>query len=239
MTDTKPNQIVAIVVAGGVGKRMGAEMPKQFLDLAGEPILFHSLRAFDSHPEVDSLCVVVDAAHHGMMTSEEPWTALKKPLILANSGSERADSVRNGLVAVKGIASIVLIHDAARPLVTAEMIDDTLAQARQGNGGIVARPISDTVKEAGELGMITQTRDRNGLWMAETPQTFPFDLIWRAHELVTEQGLTITDDAQAVELMQRPVALCPAKSPNLKITQPDDLIVAEAILRARDGVRAR
>jgi 2-C-methyl-D-erythritol 4-phosphate cytidylyltransferase len=135
-------------------------------------------------------------------------------------------------------AQIVLVHDAARPLVTAAMIDSTLEQARLGQGGIVARPVHETVKVVGDNGIIVNTSDRRLLWIAETPQAFPFDLLWRAHEHVLSEGLAVTDDAQAVEALGLPVAVCPAVTANPKITVPSDLTLAEAALAARAEVPA-
>ncbi|MBN1477362.1 2-C-methyl-D-erythritol 4-phosphate cytidylyltransferase [Candidatus Sumerlaeota bacterium] len=234
------DQIIAITVAGGVGRRMASETPKQFLPLDGKPLLLHSLEVFDRHPAITAQCVVLDPAYHAMVRSEAPWTSLSKPLILAEPGAERADSVRSALRAVKGQAAIVLIHDAARPLLIAAMIDATLAHARQGRGAIIARPVAETVKRADGEQRIAETVDRRDLWIAETPQTFPFDLIWRAHESAVAQGLVLTDDAQAVEALGEPVALCPAESPNPKITVAQDLGVVETLLRGRgEGAVAR
>ncbi len=236
---TDAGRTVAIVVAGGVGRRMGSPTPKQFLPLAGQPVLWHSLRVFDEHPAVDALAVALDEAHHETLRTEAPWTSLTKPLTLAAAGAERADSVRSALASVRGAAEVVLIHDAARPLVTARMIDETLAHARQGRGAIVARPASDTVKRVDEEQQIAETVDRAALWLAETPQTFPFDLLWRALEGARERGLAVTDDAQAVEAMGERVVVCPAATPNPKITRPEDLALVEALLASRSEVAAR
>jgi 2-C-methyl-D-erythritol 4-phosphate cytidylyltransferase len=234
------DQIIAITVAGGVGRRMASETPKQFLPLDGKPLLMHSLEVFDRHPAIGAQCVVLDPAYHAMIHTEAPWTSLSKPLILTEPGTERADSVRSGLRAVRDQAAIVLIHDAARPLLTSAMIDSTLAHAREGRGAIVARPVAETVKRADAGQRIAETVDRRDLWIAETPQTFPFELIWRAHERAESQGLALTDDAQAVEALGESVALCPAESPNPKITVAQDLGVVEALLRSRgEGAVAR
>jgi 2-C-methyl-D-erythritol 4-phosphate cytidylyltransferase len=233
INESTPPRVAGIVVAGGLGKRMGSPTPKQFLSLAGKPMLLHSLEIFDRHPGVDVLCVVADPAYHTVFQREAPWTSLAKPLILAEAGRERADSVRSGLAAMRGRADIVLIHDGARPLVTAAMIDATLAEARRGRGAITARPVSDTVKRSADGGRIAETLDRRHLWLAETPQAFPFELIWRAHELARERGVSVTDDAQAVEMLGGEVVLCPAATPNAKVTAPEDLAVAEALMQAR------
>jgi 2-C-methyl-D-erythritol 4-phosphate cytidylyltransferase len=234
------DQIIAITVAGGVGRRMAAETPKQFLLLDGKPLLLHSLAVFDRHPAITAQCVVLEPAHHAMIHTEAPWTSLTKPLILAEPGAERADSVRSALRAVSERAKIVLIHDAARPLLTAAMIDATLTHARGGRGAIIARPVAETVKRANSGLGIAETVDRRDLWIAETPQTFPFDLIWHAHESAVAKGLTLTDDAQAVEALSESVALCSAESPNPKITVAQDLGVVEALLRSRgEGAVAR
>jgi 2-C-methyl-D-erythritol 4-phosphate cytidylyltransferase len=228
-----PSETIAVVVAGGAGTRMGSVTPKQFLPLQGQPLLFHSLAAFDRHAAVDALCVVIDSAFHTALREEEPWCTLANPRILAEPGEERADSVRSGLKAIQGRALFVVVHEAARPLVTAEMIDETLRQARLGRGGVTARRVTDTVKCVGEGDIVIETVDRRMLWAAQTPQAFPFDLLWRAHAHVVEKGLSVTDDAQALEALGKPVAICPATTPNPKITLPEDLISAEALLAKR------
>ncbi|NUP90060.1 MAG: 2-C-methyl-D-erythritol 4-phosphate cytidylyltransferase [Candidatus Sumerlaeia bacterium] len=250
-----PGKAFALVVAGGVGKRIGSETPKQFLPLRGKPLLWHSLTVFDAHPEVSGICVVVDERWHGTLMTAEPWTSLTKPLLLALPGQERSDSVRNGLKGIReslsaapergdptspwaaahprGDGALVLIHDAARPLVTARMISKSLALARAHGGAILARPVPETVKRADSGGTIESTIDRRGLWIAETPQTFVLDLIWRAHQEAHAAGVHLTDDAQAVERLGEPVLLCSAETPNPKVTVPEDLVYVEALMRQR------
>jgi 2-C-methyl-D-erythritol 4-phosphate cytidylyltransferase len=239
LNEPTSHHATALIVAGGVGKRMGSETPKQFLPLLGRPLLWHSLSAFDAHPEVTGLCVAVDARWHEMLRTEEPWTQLSKPVLLAPPGQERADSVRNGLEAIReaastalqrGIEHFVLIHDAARPLVTARMISETLALARRHGGAIVARPVRETVKRTDSSDVIQSTVERRGLWIAETPQTFAFDLIWRAHQEAHSLGLHLTDDAQAVEHLGEIVRISPAESPNPKVTVPEDLVYVEWLM---------
>lgn len=229
---------VAIVVAGGVGRRMGGGAPKQFRPLAGKPMLLHSLEVFDRHPGIDAVCVVADVTHHGALRAEAPWTGLSKPLVLAAAGPERADSVRSGLEAVRGRARWVVVHDAARPLVTGRMIDDVLAVARRTEAAIVARAVAETVKRVGEDGLIIETLDRRRVWLAETPQAFGWDLLARALEEARRRAVAVTDDAQAVELLGLPVAIVAAATPNPKVTVPADWALAEWLLRARAGEAA-
>lgn len=221
---------------------MGSETPKQFLPLRGKPLLWHSLTVFDAHPEVSGICVVVDERWHGTLMTAEPWTSLTKPLLLALPGQERSDSVRNGLKGIReslsaaperGDGPLVLIHDAARPLVTERMVSKSLALARAHGGAILARPVPETVKRADSGGTIESTIDRRGLWIAETPQAFVLDLIWRAHQEAHAAGVHLTDDAQAVERLGEPVLLCSAETPNPKVTVPEDLVYVEALMRQR------
>jgi 2-C-methyl-D-erythritol 4-phosphate cytidylyltransferase len=233
--DIAPERTFALVVAGGVGKRMGTDTPKQFLPLAGHPVLFHCLSLFDAHPSVGGLCVVLDPLYHDMLRGETPWNTLKIPLVLADAGAERADSVRSGLEALRGQCDAVLIHDAARPLVSSAMIDALLEHVHQGRGAIIARPIHETVKRVDESGLIEGTIDRQALWLAETPQAFLFEDILAAHESARTAGSLLTDDAQAFELVDREVAVVPTQTPNPKITQVDDLAQAEMLIRRRES----
>lgn len=232
-------RVVALVVAAGEGRRMGAGVPKQLLPLAGKPVLLHSLAAFDRHPQVDALCVAARPAYHSMLRLEKPWTDLHKELLVVSGGNERSDSVWNALEALEGRAGVVIIHDGVRPLVTEQMISATLAHALEGRGAIIALPVSDTVKVVGEDGFIDRTLDRSRLWLAQTPQAFPYEMIHDAHRRAREQGLALTDDAQAAENAGYDVAVVRAMSLNLKITRPEDLAIAEAFIRAQETARSK
>lgn len=228
-----PRSVGVVVVAAGQGTRLGGE-PKQFRSLAGVPLLLRTLRPFLSHPEVGTVVCVLppdDAA-------EPPdWLArlAGDRLQIAAGGAERADSVRAGLALLVPEESVVLIHDGARPFPSRTVIDAVIAAARSGVAAIAAVPVTDTVKEqvpASDPPMVGRTVPRTGLWRAQTPQGFPRDLLERAH---AEAAGTVTDDAMVIEGLGLPVRLIADSPLNLKVTTPDDFLVAEALAARGEG----
>jgi 2-C-methyl-D-erythritol 4-phosphate cytidylyltransferase len=228
-----PRDVGVIVVAAGRGVRFGGSVPKQYCELAGVPMLLRALRPFASHPEVAHVVVVLPAAD-----------AVKPPGFLADltggnlsivaGGAERRDSVAQGLAAVPAGCSVILVHDAARPLVDRAIIDGVIAAARGGVGAVPAIPIGDTVKEAGgtEAGAprVLRTVPREHLWLAQTPQGFPRALLEAAHARAHTGGAQPTDDAMLLEQMGAPVVLVPGSRQNLKVTTDADLLLAERML---------
>ena len=231
----------AIVLAAGSGKRMGSEKPKQFLDLCGEPVLYWTLEAFEKSC-VDAVVVVV--------SSEETADYVRNAIVVKNGfnkagtivlgGEERYDSVWKGLCAIEDIAfggaEHVLIHDGARCLVTPAIIERTISDTRQFGSGVASMPVKDTIKRTDENGFSAETIDRNTLRQMQTPQTFLFQEIYEAYaELMkTEPRPKVTDDAEVLERMKgRKAYLSEGSYENLKLTTPEDLIVAEAILKKR------
>ena len=216
----------AIVVAGGAGRRMGGSLPKQYRELAGEPVLLHALRAFLEHPRVDAVVVVLPPADAAAPPS---WLSSLEVRVVAG-GAERADSVWNGLAAVSADVGTVLIHDGARPLVSAAVIDRVLEAVGPG-GAVAALPVTDTLKAEAPDGAIERTVDRSRLWQAQTPQGFPLELIREAHRRAREDGAVLTDDAAACERIGVRVRLVQGDPMNLKVTRDVDLAVADALLR--------
>lgn len=218
-----------IVVAAGRGARLGGA-PKQFRDIAGEPMLFRTLRPFLDHAEVHTVAVVLPAA---VVETPPPWLAgLAGPRVrLVAGGDERADSVRAGLAALPPMCATVLVHDGARPFPSPDVISAVIAGGRRGMGAIAALPVTDTLKEAAPQAdgsaLVRRTVPRAGLWRAQTPQGFPRELLERAHG---GRG-TATDDAQLVEQAGGAVMLVPDSPLNLKVTTGEDLLLAEAIAR--------
>lgn len=219
----------AVVVAGGSGRRIGGAVRKQYLEVGGIPVLLRAVLPFLHHPCIHQVVVVLppeDAA------APPAWLVPVPDRIVAG-GAERGDSVRNGLAAVGGDVDFVLVHDGARPFVTADVIDRVLAMAPRPS--IAAIPVTDTIKQVGDDGRITGTPDRALLWQAQTPQGFPRDGLLRAYDRAREDGAAATDDAALFERYVGPVRVVMGSYRNLKVTRPEDLVLAEALALAPGG----
>ena len=221
----------ALVPAAGSGRRFGGEVPKQYLRAAGKPLIGHALDALLSHPAVDGVVVALaadDARWPG-------WTSLHgKPVITCVGGGERADSVMAALKALPAhvaLDELLLVHDAARPNLHADDITKLIAAATDcDDGAILAAPVRDTLKRADAGQRITSTESRDGLWRALTPQAFRRDLLCRALAGAKVDGLVVTDEAMAVEILGRHPALVEGREDNLKVTTPADLALAKFLL---------
>lgn len=218
-------RVAAILPAGGIGARMGSEVPKQYLELAGQPILLRSLRRVMEHPRVEWVIVALPPADAG-----KPPFALPEGVHVVAGGPERTDSVRNALAVLPESADVVLIHDAARPLVPPELLDRALRAVAPDVGVTSALPVSDTLKRVDDGGRIMETVDRRGLWRAQTPQVFPRELILEAHRRAAADGVATTDDAELVERLGGRVIIVRGDPRNLKITRPEDVVLAERLL---------
>ena len=226
--------VAVVVPAGGSGTRMGNEIPKQFLQLGGVPLLIHALRVFESSKTIAEIVVVVPQDAITYCQQElVPQYALSKVSTVTAGGARRQDSVWNGLQAVDKRTKIVVVHDAVRPFVTGTMIEDVVDGARNHGAAIVAIPLHDTVKRAAPDGMIDATLDRQRLWSAQTPQAFDVESLREAHRSSQESGAEATDDAFLVERIGRRVAIVNGSPDNIKVTRPEDLVRGEAILRLR------
>jgi 2-C-methyl-D-erythritol 4-phosphate cytidylyltransferase len=200
--------------------------PKQYLELEGEPILLRALRPFLAHPAIGATVVVLPPAD-----LEDPPAWLRAlPVVLAAGGAERADSVWNGLRRVPAECGAVLIHDGARPFVTAALIERVLERAWEG-GTVPAIPVTDTVKEVDAERRIVSTPDRARLWQAQTPQGFPLSTLLAVYERAREEGVLATDDAALCERFGLPVHVVEGEPENIKITRPLDLVLAGALAR--------
>jgi 2-C-methyl-D-erythritol 4-phosphate cytidylyltransferase len=218
----------AVIVAGGSGRRFGAEVPKQYLLLAGEPVLLHTVRAFETHPSIHSVVVVLPPAD---ADAPPRWLRETGARIVAG-GEERGDSVWNGLCAAHA-AEVILIHDGARPLVSHDVIDRVIAAVTPDTGAIAAIPVADTLKQVGAEHVIAATQPRAGLWQAQTPQAFPRTMILDVYRDARNNGVIGTDDASLCEHFGRRVRVVDGSAFNLKVTRPDDLHIAEALLRVQ------
>lgn len=220
---------IALIVAGGSGRRFGAQRPKQYHDLLGKPVLRRTVEAFLRHPGIDGVQVVIDPACRALYDVAVAGLDLPDPV---TGGASRQDSVRNGLERLAGQApDRVLIHDAARPLVDAATISAVIAALDTHPGAIAAVPVADTLKRSGDglaKGLVAATVDRSALWRAQTPQGFRFPEILAAHRAAA--GLELTDDAAVAERAGLPVALVPSREENFKVTTQDDLTRAGQML---------
>ena len=225
MTSTRGGTRIGVVIpAAGEGRRMGGRK-KPFLSLRGEPILAHALRPFLAHPGVTAVRVALapEDAADGF-----PWLHRLDPRVaIVAGGATRAASVRAGLEALADV-DVVLVHDAARPLVTRAIIDRCVAAADAGQGAVAGWPASDTLKEVDEARRVRATPDRSRIWHAQTPQAFPAALLRRAYQ--AWDGREATDDATLVERAGGTVVMVEGSATNLKVTRPEDLAVAEAFL---------
>ena len=227
--------VVAVILAAGKGDRMGGSVPKQYLELAGRPILAHTLEAFDRAPSIDAIVIVTNDEEVIRDTVLEKWP-VSKPVIFAEGGKERQDSVWNALTAI-GSCEIVAIHDGVRPLVQIPVIEHSISVARQFGAAVAGMPSKDTIKVIDEQGFSVNTPDRNRLWLTQTPQVFQFSLFLDAHRKAKQDGYLGTDDSSLVERTGHPVKLVEGGYDNIKITTPEDLIIAEQILKSRRGNR--
>jgi 2-C-methyl-D-erythritol 4-phosphate cytidylyltransferase len=219
---------VAILVAAGRGERMGQERPKAFLDLAGVPLLLRAARAFEAAPSVSRLIAVVPEAELG--EAKRLLTGLVKLRAIVAGGARRQDSVLAGLAAVPAdFDGVVLVHDAARPLVDVELVEAVAQQAAATGAALPVLPLVDTVKRV-RGGRVVETLDRAELSGAQTPQGFRAALLREACEAAARAGLAITDEAMAVERLGGPVHAVPGSPRNRKITTPEDLAWAEGVL---------
>lgn len=221
--------VAAILVAAGRGARMEADRPKAFLRLGGTTLLERALRAFTSHPGIGRVVVAVqDPAEAGRLLGPAA-----DGVLLVRGGEERQDSVRLALEALRpSDAEVVLVHDAARPLVPRVLIDAVIAAAAEHGAAIPVLPATETVKRLGEDGRIEATLPRGTLRLAQTPQGFRASVLREAHARAARDGFRGTDDAELVERTGIRPATLPGSPGNLKITTPRDLVLAESLLAA-------
>ena len=223
----------ALIPAAGMGKRMGASINKQYLHLDDRPILAHTLAVFEQSSDIDGICLVIPADEISYCHEEilKPYN-FEKIIGVVPGGKERQNSVMNGLEALKHFATpddVILIHDGVRPFVSPRLLCESISVARACDGALVAVPTKDTIKVA-RNNIVIDTPERGTLWQAQTPQTFQFDIIYQAHKLAEEAGFAGTDDASLVERLGGRVRIVEGDYRNIKITTPEDLVLAEAFL---------
>jgi 2-C-methyl-D-erythritol 4-phosphate cytidylyltransferase len=224
----------ALVPAAGSGSRLGAALPKQYLEIAGHPLLYHSLSVLARHPRIEQVFVVL--AQRDDRFARLDWRGLGarvEPLYCG--GETRATSVFNGLLAARDIidgSDWVLVHDAARPCLEREALDRLFAELETDEtGGLLAVPVADTLKRANRDSRVSSTEPRDNLWLAQTPQMFRYRLLIEA--LRATDPATVTDEARAIEGLGLKPRLVLGDTRNIKVTFQEDLAIAELILRSR------
>lgn len=219
-----------IIVAAGKSERMGPQVDKAFLTLGPKPVLAYSLVAFERCPDIDEVVLVVRKDRVEAARSMAQMFGCAKVKRVVAGGAQRQMSVSNGLAVAGEETTIVSVHDGARPCVTAQLISDTIKAAKRYGSGVAGVPITDTVKYVERGLKVTKTLDRSKLWAVQTPQSFKLDLLLKALAAVKKKGITVTDEAGAVERVSGDVHLVPAHLTNVKIATPDDLALASALL---------
>jgi 2-C-methyl-D-erythritol 4-phosphate cytidylyltransferase len=222
----------AVIPAAGAGRRMQGHLPKQYLPLAGKTVIEHTLVHFINHPHISGIVIALSPG-------DTHWPTLSvvsdKPLVLTEGGSERCHSVLNALLALSGTASDhdwALVHDAARPCLSRDDIDSLLQIASQHvTGGLLGIPVRDTIKRTTDDNEVESTVDRNGLWHAMTPQMFRIGELREAIQSALAAQQIVTDEASAMELSGKRPVMVEGNAGNLKITRPEDLILAEFYIR--------
>ncbi|MCL0080495.1 2-C-methyl-D-erythritol 4-phosphate cytidylyltransferase [Dehalococcoidia bacterium] len=225
-------KVGAVIAAAGQGQRMSG-VDKVFAELGGKPLLARVLDTFQECLVVDEIVLVLGEENlergRGLVGSHR-WP---KVTAICPGGERRQDSVKNGLQRLRDCRWVV-IHDGARPLVTSDLIERGLAEARESGAAVAAVPVKDTIKRVSRDGWVKETPERDSLWTVQTPQVFLFDLIFRAHQEITED---VSDDATMVERLGHRVKIYRGSYENIKVTTPEDLALAEVILRIKKAMR--
>ena len=221
-------KVSAIIPAAGMGIRMGSHIPKQFLSLAGKPVLHHTLSVLAQCSVVNEIILVV-SENEIEKAQQQFQDSLPKVTKIIEGGRERQDSVYNGLQSLDPEADIVVIHDGVRPFVSEDLIRETIEAAHKFGAAITAIPVSDTIKKVNEGGLVERTIDRNGLWRVQTPQAFQVSLLKEAFAKAQSDNFYGTDESALIEYLGREVKVIPGSEFNIKITRSEDLVLGETI----------
>jgi len=224
-----------IIPAAGQGKRMGGHVNKQLILLQGMPVIAHTLRIFQAAVNISDIILVCPPGEEEYYREEIITRyGITKPTDIVAGGKERQDSVHFGLSAIPDDCGYVMVHDGARPLATAQLVDRVASEVKYVGAVVTGVPVKDTVKRTDPEGHITQTLRREGLWSIQTPQAFRMEVLKKAHLLARTEGFYDTDDAALVERLGVGVRVVMGSYENIKITTPEDVIIADAILRRRE-----
>lgn len=215
-------RVAALIPAGGVGSRLGRRTPKQFLGLAGAPILTATVAHFRRHPGIAAVVVAVPAAHQGRARRTVGAASRRRTISVVAGGATRQESVWLALQATPPDVEVVVIHDAVRPFITRALIDAVVEAAEEAGAAICGLPVAETVKRVRDA-HVAETVDRTDLWIVQTPQAFRVELLREAHEKARRDGIVATDDAALVERLGHRVKVVRGLPGNLKITTADDL----------------
>ena len=230
-----PPTVVALIPAAGRGKRLGGGVPKQYQDVLGKPLLSHTLECFQQSSDVDAIVLIVHPEDQDTYAARVLEAGeFDKIRDVVDGGEERSDSVRAGLRATRDEDDIVLVHDGARPLVSAELIERVVRAAAQFGAAIPAIAVKDTVKEVAD-GVVVGTPPRGGLWAAQTPQGFRRALLLEAFDASPQTGSEVTDEASLVERLGAPVHIVEGDGANLKVTTAADLDTVEWSMLGQTG----
>jgi 2-C-methyl-D-erythritol 4-phosphate cytidylyltransferase len=223
---------IAIIAAAGAGTRMASDQPKQFLLLAGQPVILRTLQVFEECDSIDEVIVVLPAAESAGFLSLAGRYGVRKVTRVVPGGVTRADSVKRGLMAIRSAtAEIVAVHDGVRPFVTVDEINRTVAAAKSDGAAILVAPVTDTIKEISSTSIL-RSLDRGVLRRALTPQCFRYELLREAYQHADVNDPSLTDESALVEKSGRTVSVVEGSARNIKITTAEDLLIAEAILAA-------
>ena len=227
---------VAIIPAGGSGKRLGSDLAKQYLLLQGIPVLVRTLGVFQKSDVVQEMILVVPEKDLLFFRERfiEPY-GLTKVSMVVPGGKERQDSVRHGLRSMENPCDIVIVHDGVRPFVTPEMIVQVVSAAREFGAASIGVRAKDTIKQTSDADVVTATLPRGNLWQTQTPQAFRYEILCRAYEQAAGDNFYGTDDASLVERIGVNVRMIAGSAENMKITTPEDLRMAEALMKEKNG----
>ena len=219
-----------VIPAAGQGKRMKAGKNKLFLELSGVPIIVYTLRDFDEDPQCTGIILAINPDEEEIFANLIATYKLKKIKQLIPGGTERQQSVYNGIKVIDAETDIVLVHDGARPFIHHTLIKQLTEAAMTHGGAVLAVPVKDTIKKAAD-NIVVETVERSSLWAVQTPQAFRVPLLTKAHETADSEGFLGTDDASLLERINEPVIIIEGEYDNIKITTQEDLYFAEAILQ--------
>lgn len=228
-------QVGVVVVAAGRGTRMGGTVSKQYLPLAGKPVLVRTLEAFEAMDLVDTVVLVIGAGEEEQCREYLSSYGLRKVAAVMTGGAERQASVYKGLQALDPEVEWVLVHDGVRPFITEQETRACLEAAQAHGAAVLAVPVKDTVKIVGAGGRIESTPDRKTLWAIHTPQAFRLQELLAAHELAEREGFTGTDDAMLIERAGQPVYVVEGSYGNIKLTTPEDMEWAKFRMKQGKG----